>query len=47
MFGMLCGAAAGHAGIRKIVKLCAERCGKKEKRKNRAEKQGKKIENKS
>ena len=34
-------------GIRKIVKLCAERCGKKEKRKNRAEKQGKKIENKS
>ena len=31
VFGMLCGAAAGHAGIRKIVKLCAERCGKKEK----------------
>ena len=31
VFGMLCGAAAGHAGIRKIVKLCAERCGKMEK----------------
>ena len=31
VFGMLCGAAAGHAGIRKIVKLCAERCGQKEK----------------